>query len=159
QRTRDRLRRRPAGLPRPRRPAPAPAPDRARWRRRAPGRRLRAGAGRPRCGTTPAPGAGSAGRRLARGPLRVSRPRRPATAGPLAIALAGGRSPAVAGAHQHHRGRRRSMAAIAGRIAPCRSLRHAGGIAMMRTRGAALLLVLWLVTLLAALVGTFALAA
>src|SRR5690606_13977590 len=159
QRTRDRLRRRPAGLPRPWRPAPAPAPDRARWRRRAPGRRLRAGAGRPRCGTTPAPGAGSAGRRIARGPLRVSRPRRPATAGPVAIALAGGRSPAVAGAHQHHRARWRCLAAIAGGVAAGGTLRHAGGIAMMRARGAAFLLVLWLVTLLAALAGTFALAA
>src|SRR5690606_7982998 len=84
---------------------------------------------------------------------------RPAAAGPMAIALAGGRGPAVAGAHQHHRCRRRCMAAIAGRTATRGSLRHAGGIAMKRARGAALLLVLWLVTLLAALVGTFALAA
>src|SRR5690606_5917536 len=100
-----------------------------------------------------------AGRRAALGALCVSGNGRAATPRCLATALAGGRSLAAAGPDRNRRRWRRRLAAAAGGVAAGRSLCHAGGHAMMRARGAALLLVLWLVTLLAALVGTYALAA
>src|SRR5690606_1444331 len=154
------LRRRPAGLPRPRRAASARCRG-ARWRRRrAAGGLVRDGSRRrhqrgPRRAPARSPAA-----RPGRGALPLPRPWRGRSARRMDRYLGAGRHAAPAGVGGAVQPQRWRLAADGGDAAaahgrdgavrrPCRA----------HVRGAALILVLWLIALLAALIGAFALTA
>src|SRR5690606_4365913 len=153
--------RRPARLPRSRRPAPARIHAGAARRRAGAGGRFPDGRRRPRAGRRAA--AGAAGGGPARARLRLSRVGRGRQPGRMAAALEQPAGAAAAGARAGAR-RARRLAGTGGRAAAGKWLQRKlqcrrGGVAMKRMRGAALLLVMWLVLLLSGLVAGYAMAA
>src|SRR5690606_21794290 len=111
-------------------------------------------------GRKPAARHGTAGRRPETGATALPRPRpgHPPTR-QLATTLAGDRAYAPAGVDRNHPRHRHGLAAAGGRPA---AANPTGGLPVnlpTHMRGAALVLVLWLVALLAASIGAFALSA
>src|SRR4249919_279369 len=156
------LRRGPAGLPRPRRPVPARTHDHARPRRPATGRGLHDGARRHHRGRRAAAQARSARRQTARCAVPLPRDDRRQSPVRMAGPLGQRRQPARAGRGHPARRGWPHVAADDHRAAARGRLPGSGDVSRalpVRMRGAALLLVLWLIALLTALVGAFALTA
>src|SRR5690606_26069870 len=152
------LRRRPARLPGPRRPAPARDPRARRRARPGAGGVVRDGAGRRDGRRARCARAGGAGARPARRALPLPRHRRGRAPGRVDRPLGRGRDAAGTGVGGTGQPQRGHLAAAAGD--PSAARRH-GAVSRLRAhgRGAALVLVLWLVALMAALIGAFAMTA